>query len=159
MMMNIPAGTVIIQEGESNMDMYKIISGHAEIYTGYGTEYESILAIKSKDDYFGEMGLFTGGKPAVYTVVAYSDLLLMRITEADIDEFILKNHVDVYKIMKHFAETMYSMKFGMDMVMEDRTLSSNNARLKKFSGFYTKMFAQYNATMMMDPMANFNQKA
>ena len=86
MMMKIPAGTVIIQEGESNMDMYKIISGHAEIYTGYGTEYESILAIKSKDDYFGEMGLFTGGKPAVYTVVAYSDLLLMRITEADIDE-------------------------------------------------------------------------
>lgn len=159
MMTKVPAGTVIIQEGESNMDMYKIISGNVEIYTGYGTENESILAIKSKDDYFGEMGLFTGGKPAVYTVVAYSDLLLLRVTEADVDEFILKNHVDVYKIMKHFAETMYSMKFGMDMVMEDMTLSSNNARLKKFSGYYAKMFARYNATMMMDPMAQFNQQA
>ena len=158
MMMKVPAGSVIIQEGESNMDMYKIISGNVEIYTGYGTPGESILAIKSKGDYFGEMGLFTGGKPAIYTVVAYTDLLLLRITEANVDDFILNNHTDVYNIMKHLAETMYSMKFGMDMVMEDRTLSSNNARLKKFSGFYSKMFAQYNATMMMDPMAHFNQK-
>lgn len=38
MLMKIPEGTVIIREGEVNMDMYKIISGNAEIYTGYGTD-------------------------------------------------------------------------------------------------------------------------
>ena len=68
-------------------------------------------------------------------------------------------NMDMYKIMKHFAETLYSMKFAMDMVMEDRTLSSNNARLEKFSGYYSKMFAQYNATMMLDPTSSFNSKA
>ena len=34
----VPEGTTILQEGEVNLDMYKIIQGHVEMYTGYGTE-------------------------------------------------------------------------------------------------------------------------
>ncbi|WP_024865099.1 Crp/Fnr family transcriptional regulator [Butyrivibrio sp. FCS014] len=152
MMIKVPEGTVIIREGEANMDMYKIVSGNAEIYTGYETENEAILGIKSKDEYFGEMGLLTGGKPSIYTVVAYSDMLLMRITEADIDEFILKNHSDVYRIMQHMAESMYGLKYGMDMYVKDLEDSKNNAYLKGFSGYFSKQFAKYNATNMKDPM-------
>ena len=158
MLINIPEGTVIIREGEANMDMYKIVKGNAEIYSGYGTENEVILGIKSKDDYFGEMGLLTGGKPSIYTVVAYSDMILMRITEADIDEFILKNHVDVYHIMQHMAESMYALKYGMDMYVKDLEDSKNNAYLKGFSGYFSKQFAKYNASNMKDPMRDSKGK-
>ncbi|MBE5826592.1 MAG: cyclic nucleotide-binding domain-containing protein [Butyrivibrio sp.] len=151
MMIRVPEGSVIIKEGEANMDMYKIISGNAELYIGYGTENEAILGIKSKDDYFGEMGLLSGGKPSIYTVVAYSEMLLMRVTEADIDEFILKNHSDVYRIMRHMAESMYGFKYGMDMYIKDLEASKNNAYLKDFSGYFAKQFAKYNASGMKNP--------
>ena len=150
MLINIPEGTVIVREGEANMDMYKIVSGNAEIYSGYGTENETILGIKSKGDYFGEMGLLTGGKPAIYTVVAYSDMVLLRITEADIDEYILKNHTDVYRIMQNMAESMYALKYGMDMYVRDLEDSKNNAYIKGFSGYFSKQFAKYNATSLRD---------
>ncbi len=155
MLIKVSEGTVIIREGENNMDMYKIVSGHVELYSKYGTKDESLLGIKSKDDYFGEMGLFTGGKPAVYTVVAYSDLLLMRITSADVDEFIVNNHVDVFKILQNMASTMYSLQYGMNMIMKDMEAKNyaNNAHLKEFSGFYSKVFAKYNVgpDKMKDP--------
>lgn len=172
MLTKIPEGTVIIREGEKNMDMYKIISGHVELYTGYGTEDESILGIKAKGEYFGEMGLFTEGKPALYTVVAFSDVLLLRVTSADIDEFILENHSDVLRIMKNMASSMYSLKYGMDMVMEDmetkyynsfsdkkdNNANDYNVHRKQFTGFYSKMFAKYNAGKMMDPMESRNSR-
>ena len=159
MITKVPEGTVIMREGEANMDMYKIISGNVELYRGYETQDEAIIGIKSKDDYFGEMGLLTGGKPSIYTVVAYSDVMLLRITEKDIDEFILKNHVDVLRIMKSMANSMYNIKFSMDMIMEDMVDKGNNAKLKEFKGFYSRQFAMYNATKMMDPFSKMDKKA
>ena len=145
MLINIPAGTVIIQEGEANMDMYKIVSGNVELYTGYGTEQETILGIKSKDDYFGEMGLFSGGKPAIYTVVAYSDLLLMRITDADVQDFIMNNHVDVLNIMKHMANSMYSLKYAMNLYAEDLMKENDDLKLRNYNRFFCKQLAKYDA--------------
>ncbi len=37
-LIKVPEGTMILQEGELNLEMYKIIDGHAEVYMGYGTD-------------------------------------------------------------------------------------------------------------------------
>ncbi len=79
-------------------------------------------------------------------------MLPLRVTEADIDEFILKNHSDVYRIMQHMAESMYGLKYGMDMYIKDLEDSKNNTYLKGFSRYFSKQFAKYNATNMKDPM-------
>ena len=159
MVIQVPEGTVIMREGEANMDMYKIISGNVELYRGYETKDEAIIGIKSKDDYFGEMGLLTGGKPAIYTVVAYSEVLLLRITEKDIDDFILKNHVDVLRIMRGMANSMYNIKFGMDMILDDMADKESSTKLKDFKGFYSKQLAMYNAFRMIDPFSKIDKKA
>ena len=159
MVLQVPEGTVIMREGEANMDMYKIISGNVELYRGYETKDEAIIGIKSKDDYFGEMGLLTGGKPAIYTVVAYSEVLLLRITEKDIDDFILKNHVDVLRIMQGMANSMYNIKFGMDMILDDMADKESSTKLKDFKGFYSKQLAMYNAFKMIDPFSKIDKKA
>ena len=159
MITKVPEGTVIMREGEANMDMYKIISGNVELYRGYETKDEAIIGIKSKDDYFGEMGLLTGGKPAIYTVVAYSEVLLLRITEKDIDDFILKNHVDVLRIMQGMANSMYNIKFSMDMIMDDMADKESNTKLKEFKGFYSKQLAMYSASKLMNPYSRIDEKA
>ncbi len=145
MFYTIPAGTTIIREGDANTDMYKIITGHVELYSGYGTENEAILGIKSKDDYFGEMGLFSGGKPAIYTAIAYSDLLVVKIKEKDILKFILDNHSDVLRIMKNMAESMYRMQYAMNLYVEDLMKEKNGLESKDFASFVNKEMAKYQA--------------
>ena len=159
MITKILEGTVIMREGEANMDMYKILSGNVELYRGYETKDEAIIGIKSKEDYFGEMGLLTGGKPAIYTVVAYSEVLLLRITEKDIDDFILKNHVDVLRIMQGMATSMYNIKFSMDMILDDMADKESNTKLKEFKGFYSKQLAMYSASKLMNPYSRIDEKA
>ncbi len=144
MMMEIPAGTVILREGEVNMDMYKIIRGNVELYTGYRTKREAILGILSKDSYFGELGLLAQ-KPAIYTVVAYNDVLVLRINESDIDDYIRNNHHDAVNLMKKMASSMYSMKYSMDMFVEDMAEGRIDLREKQYRGYFSKQFAYYNA--------------
>ncbi|MBQ7613734.1 MAG: cyclic nucleotide-binding domain-containing protein [Butyrivibrio sp.] len=167
MILNVPEGKLILKEGESNKDMYKILSGSVEIYSGYGTDNESILGIKSTGNYFGEMGLFSGGKPAIYTVIAFSNVVLRKITEQDIDTFILENHGDVYRIMKNMANTMYGIKFSMDMIMKDmlediheKEISvKNNTQLETYRSIYSKQFAKFNAGMVMDTLSRYNENS
>ena len=85
--------------------------------------------------------------------------MLLRITEKDIDEFILKNHVDVLRSMKSMANSMYNIKFSMDMIMEDMVDKGNNAKLKEFKGYYSRQFAMYNAAKMLDPFSKVDKKA
>jgi CRP-like cAMP-binding protein len=143
MLMKIPEGTVILKEGEVNMDMYKIVSGSVEAYTGYGTEKESILGIMGKGQYFGEIGLLSQ-KPSIYTIVAYSDVAVMRITMNELDDYIRNNHHDIYEIMRKMAETMYNMKYSMDMVMDDMQKAKEDRSASQYKAFFAKQFAKYN---------------
>ena len=109
---------VILREGDMSSDMYKIIKGHAELYTGYGTEREVLLGIIGPQSCFGEFGLLLH-KPAIYTVIAYSDVLLMRITEGEIGDFVQQNHKNIIDIMRNMAGTMMTMKLQIELLMND----------------------------------------
>ena len=79
--------TIIVREG-SNTDMYKIISGHAEVYVGFGTKQEALIRIIGPQSCFGEIGMLLD-KPSIYTVRAYSDILALRIRKEDMfDELV-----------------------------------------------------------------------
>ncbi|MBR6329697.1 MAG: cyclic nucleotide-binding domain-containing protein [Lachnospiraceae bacterium] len=142
-MMKIPEGTVVIREGETCLDMYKIVHGSVEVYTGYGTEKEAILGILSKDDFFGEMGLLTG-KPSLYTVVAYNEILVLRITEATIDSYLENNRRDAFLIMKKMAESMYNLKYGMDLFMND-VFEEHADMSEKYRRILANRVAKYSA--------------
>ncbi len=117
-LIRFPADSVIIREGEINEEMYKIISGHAEMYTGYGTSLESFLGILGKQSFFGEFGLLLG-KPSIYTVIAYSDVTLLRITDTDLSSFIVENHKNVVDIMRNMAGSMLTMKTQIDLLLKE----------------------------------------
>ncbi len=144
MLMKIPEGTILLKENEVNKDMYKIVQGCVEVYSGYGTDREAILGIMSKGAYFGEIGLLAR-KPSVYTVIAYSDILVQQITMSEIDDYILHNHHDVLTIMQHMAESFYNMKYSMEMVLDDmeKREQNNTNGMKGYKEYCAKQFAKY----------------
>ena len=117
-LMQVPAGTTILSEGELNLDMYKIVKGNAEVYMEYGTERETLIGIIGPQACFGELGLLIG-KPAINTVIAYSDVLLLRITKGEIGDFVQENHKSIIGIMENMAYTMLKMRTQIDMLIND----------------------------------------
>ncbi|MBE5860796.1 MAG: Crp/Fnr family transcriptional regulator [Butyrivibrio sp.] len=114
----VPAGTVILNEGEINFDMYKIVSGHVEMYYGYGTENEVLLGILGPGTCFGEFGILTG-QPAIYTIITYSNARILRVTEALMGNFIKENPENIMQIMKNMANNMLKMQHQIAQLSEE----------------------------------------
>ena len=124
----IPADTVIIREGEKNDDMYKIISGRAICSINYGTDSEYLLGSLSDGKTFGEYSILTGN-PGIYTVTAYSDMLLLRISRSDFEDFIQMNAANSVNIMRNMAAMMRMMKANIDMLNGELRTDSDGGGL------------------------------
>ena len=85
---------VILQQGSTEKVLYKIIHGKAIVYLNYGQEDE-------------------------YTVVAYSDVLLLRIPEEDFDDFIRNNSANAIGIMRNLANTLVTLSFNINLILEE----------------------------------------
>jgi CRP-like cAMP-binding protein len=115
---DVPEGTLILKEGEINLDMYKIVSGHVEMYTGYGTDNEVLIGMVGPGACFGEFGILTG-QPAIYTIIAYSDVRIIRVTEGLMGQFIEENRDDILKIMKNMAANMMRMQHQINQLSQE----------------------------------------
>ena len=114
----VPAERVILSEGVSNSEMYKIISGRAVCCLNYGTDNEYMLGTFKEGRTFGEYSLLTG-KPGIYTVYAFTDMLLLRIGRGDFPKFIETNAMNAVEIMRNMAAMMNVMKFNIDMLTKE----------------------------------------
>ena len=117
-MIKFPQDSVILREGDVNADMYKIVKGHAEVYVGYGTPSERILGVIGPQSCFGELGPLLG-KSSIYTVIAYSDVLVLRISEKDLGSFVAENQKNIIDIMRNMAGSMLSMRSQIDQLLQD----------------------------------------
>ena len=117
-MVKYPQETIIIREGEINADMFKIISGHAEVYVGFGTTQETLIKIIGPQSCFGELGMLLG-KPSIYTVRAYSDILVFKICKEDMYDFVSENQKNVIDIMRNMASTMMTMRYHIDLLIKE----------------------------------------
>ena len=136
----LPSEKVVLREGEESNVMYKILSGNAEVYLGYGTENESLLGLLGKGSCFGEFGLLLHEK-SPYTVIAYSDLVLYKVTEDKVGEFIRENHVNILNMMRSMAKTMLLMQSHITQLTQeldqrnkvnDRIINRNKDMLKRY---------------------------
>ena len=121
----IPEGTMILKEGETNLDMYKILSGNVEMYTGYGTKNEVLLGMLGPGSCFGEFGILTK-QPAIYTIIAYSNLKVLRVTESLIMDFMKDNPDNVLKIMHNMANLMMKMQSQIEQLSTELNAANNN---------------------------------
>ncbi|WP_026503791.1 cyclic nucleotide-binding domain-containing protein [Butyrivibrio sp. NC3005] len=104
----VPANVKILAEGEVNLDMYKVVSGHVEMYTGYGTKYEVLIGILGPGMCFGEFGILLH-KPAIYTIITFDEVRLLRVTEGALGNFVQENQDYIIHIMRNMANMMMAM--------------------------------------------------
>lgn len=117
-MRQVKDGEIVVREGEQNNEMYKIISGKAAVYINYGKEDEYLLGIISEQRCFGETAILCK-KPGMYTVEAISDMLLMRISEDEFEDFIKNNSNNAMDIIKNLAGEVVNLKCNLDMILQE----------------------------------------
>ena len=106
---------VVLREGELNTEMYKILAGSAVMYFGYGTDDEYVVGTLKDGQCFGEYSLLTD-KPGIYTVVAFTDMLLMRVKQDEFSSFVEMNASNSVEIMKKMAKMINVLKTNIDML-------------------------------------------
>lgn len=111
----VSADSVILSEGAVNDEMYKIISGHAVCYLNYGKPDEYVLGSLNEGRTFGEYSVITG-EPGIYTVVAFSDMLLLRVNKSEFENFITFNAANSTEIMRNMAGMLKVMRYGIKML-------------------------------------------
>ena len=114
-MIKYSADDVILCEGKPNSEMYKIIAGKAVCFLDYGTDDEHVLGTLKEGRTFGEYSMLTG-RPGIYTVVAFSDMLLMRIDSDYFTKFIEMNAANSVEIMKNMADMINVLKVNIDLL-------------------------------------------
>ena len=114
----VSADEIIQREGEISSDMYKIISGKAICYLNYGTENEYVIGTFKEGASFGEYQLLTG-KPALCTMVAFTDMLLLRIGRDEFRKFIEMNAANAIDIMRVQAKMISALRFHLDMLIDE----------------------------------------
>lgn len=98
--------------------MYKILSGSVAVYVRYGEEDEHLIGIYSKSRCFGEMNVLSE-QPGAYTVIAYDDVLLVRITKDFLEDFIRNNPRNAVDIMRNMGHTITVMQKNIDLLLDD----------------------------------------
>ena len=118
MLERVVENEIILREGDKDENLYKVLSGKVEVYTSYGSDKEMILGILSEGDFFGELGVLTSA-PAIYTVVAHGNALLLTVKKEDLFKYLKKNHNDLMAIMSNMANAMLNMKMNIDLLNQD----------------------------------------
>ncbi|MCI8780703.1 MAG: cyclic nucleotide-binding domain-containing protein [Lachnospiraceae bacterium] len=117
-MLKFHADDIIMKENGIYEEMYKIISGAVAVYIRYGEKEEHLIGIYSKPKCFGESNVLSG-QPSIYTVVAYDDVLLMRITKDSLEEFIRNNPKNAIDIMQNMVHSNMLMQKNIDLLLDD----------------------------------------
>ena len=122
------ADSVIIREGDETTDLYKIVSGKAICYLQYGTDNEYLLGSLNEGASFGEYSILNE-KPALYTVVAFTDMLLLRIQKDEFQKFIEMNPMNAIEIMRAQTKMLERLKINVNMLNEElhSNINANNS--------------------------------
>ena len=129
----VPADRVILREGIMNPDMYKIVSGRAVCYANYGKDDEIVLGTLKEGHSLGEYSLITG-KPGIYTAVAFTDMLLLRVNGADFEAFTASSPENSLAVMRSLAAMAGTMRANISMMNSDiQSLSENRGDIESLA--------------------------
>ncbi len=112
-------GEIIIKEGDISDAMYIIKSGYVEVFIEK-EGMKKVLAELSEGEFFGEIAVLTGQKRTA-SVLAKTDVELMKLTKKDIDEVIQYNP-KLLDILRNFVQKRSSDTF--QKLMELKKISA-----------------------------------
>lgn len=129
---------LILREGELNVEMFKILSGKVVVYLNYGKEDEYLIGVLSEQRCFGESGLLCQ-TPSLYTFVAMEEVLIMKIAQAEFDDFLKSNHMNAKNIIMNLAKENATMKCNIEMLMNELSETRSEANKGNIHQLRTRM--------------------
>ena len=117
-MLQFSAVAIILKEGETYQEMYKVVHGSVAVYIRYGQKDEHLIGVYSKSKCFGEVNVLSD-QPSIYTVVAFDDVLLMCITKDTLEDFIRNNPRNAIDIMQNMVHTNMLMQKNINLLLDD----------------------------------------
>ena len=117
-MLQFSADAIILKEGETYQEMYKVVHGSVAVYIRYGQKDEHLIGVYSKSKCFGEVNVLSD-QPSIYTVVAFDDVLLMCITKDTLEDFIRNNPRNAIDIMQNMVHTNMLMQKNINLLLDD----------------------------------------
>ena len=109
---------IIVQDGQTTNEMYKVLSGKVAAYINYGEENECLVGIFDEQRTFGESGMLCQ-RSCMYTIVALEETLIMKITLDEFDEFINNNTQNAKNVIRNLAREVAVMRCNMDMMLNE----------------------------------------
>ncbi len=111
-LLGVPAGEVIVREGEPGQALYVMVEGMARVQQREAGQLRS-LALLGKGDYFGEWSLLTGA-PRGATVLALTSVLVLSI---EVEPFL--DFVQRYPQVRERLDQVAHNRRGQDMNAAD----------------------------------------
>jgi hypothetical protein len=104
LLIEVPAGQEIFQEGRKGEEMFIIEDGEVEIVKLHGP-VERLLSTLGPGDFFGEMSLLEG-QPRMATARAKSDLKLLPIDASTFDQLLRENPEITIRMMRRLSQRL-----------------------------------------------------
>lgn len=98
--MVVPAGTVLIHEGQREDVFYIIRSGSVEVVKDLGTENERTLDEQGAGDFIGEMGLLNPDGLRTASVRSSTEVSLWKMARMDFDALMTRQPQIAYEMIK-----------------------------------------------------------
>jgi serine phosphatase RsbU (regulator of sigma subunit) len=121
---DVPAGTVLIHEGEVGNSFYIVKDGQVEAVKDLGTTNEKILNTMDPGDYLGEMSLLSHNGLRNASIRAVSRARLWKMTQADFNDLLKREPASGYELLKDLSQRLDSTQ---QLIIED--LKDKNRQL------------------------------
>lgn len=129
----IPAGEVIIREGFHKDGFFVLLRGEAEVIKAMGTPDERPLGFSRQGDLVGEMALFKPDGSHSASVVARTDLILLELTKADLDDLLLRHPAMAQAVIRMLTQRLSHS--------EDQTVDDLREKNRQLSLAYEELKA------------------
>ena len=117
-LIKVAENEVIINKGEINELLYKVVSGSFAIYMNYGQDNEYLLGVLGKGKCFGESG-FLAGQESPYTVIANQESLVLDVDKEHFQDFIVNNPRNAIDIMTSMSKMVCLLQKHVELLIDE----------------------------------------
>ena len=111
-------GESIIQQGNNQDKLYKVMQGTGSLYSNYGTENEYLLGVFTTGKSFGIYSCYTD-RPSPYTAIADEDTVVMEIPKDERHSYLALNPKNAEEALMGLSNQISLAMKHIEMINEE----------------------------------------
>ena len=111
-------GESIIQQGNNQDRLYKVMQGSVSLYSNYGTDNEYLLGVFTTGKSFGIYSCYTD-RPSPYTAIANEDTVVMEIPKDELHSYLALNPKNAEEALMGLSNQISLAMKHIEMINEE----------------------------------------